>query len=84
MESTPQSSLPSRHGDILAEIGDGYMSENSSSPEMDRFRDGLRQVLSVSKADLNRMLAEEKAAKVGKVKPGPKPKTSAHVSDETD
>jgi len=57
------------------------MSENSTSPEMDRFRDGLRQVLSVSKADLKKMLDAEKAAKVGKVKPGPKPKisSSAHA-----
>jgi hypothetical protein len=53
---------------------------------MDRFRDGLRQVLSVSKTDLNRMLAEEKAANLGKVKPGPKPKTfpSAPVSNAQD
>jgi hypothetical protein len=47
--------------------------------EIDRFNAGLRQVLSVSKSDLNRMLAEEKSAKAGKAKPGPKPKSSASV-----
>jgi hypothetical protein len=54
-------------------------SPNPDSLEMNRFRDGLRQVLSVSKADLNRLLADDKAAKAGKLKPGPKPKSSASV-----
>jgi hypothetical protein len=56
------------------------------SPEMDRFNAALRQVLSVSKSDLNRMLTDEKTAKLGKVKPGPKPKSSAsaRVSGESD
>jgi hypothetical protein len=45
--------------------------------KMDRFRDGLRQVLSVSKTDLKKMLDEERESKRGKLKPGPKPKTSA-------
>lgn len=40
----------------------------------DRFNAALRQVLSVSKEELNRRLAEEKKLKAGKVKPGPKPK----------
>ncbi len=48
---------------------------------MDRFNEGLRRVLSVSKTDLKRILAEEKASKAGKVKPGPKPKSSASVHD---
>jgi hypothetical protein len=51
------------------------------SPEMDRFHEGLRKVLSVSKASLNQMLADEKKIKEGKLKPGPKPKTSPSVSD---
>jgi hypothetical protein len=52
------------------------MARNNTSVEMERFQDGLRKVLSVSKADLNKMLAEEKASKKGKLKPGPRPKTS--------
>ena len=60
------------------------MEKASKSAEMDRFREGLRQVLSVSKTDLNRLLAEEKASKEGKLKPGPKPKSSVsdHASHE--
>jgi hypothetical protein len=64
--------------EILAETRIG-VSENTESPEMHRFRDGLRQVLSVSKSDLKKMLADEKAAKAGKLKPGPKPKSSSSV-----
>ena len=56
------------------------------SPEYTNFENALRQVLTVSKADMNRMLAEEKIANAGKPKRGPKPKTSAsgHVSSERD
>jgi hypothetical protein len=53
------------------------MELTNNSPEMHRFQEGLRQVLSVSKTDLKRMLDAEKAAKADKAKPGPKPKTSA-------
>jgi hypothetical protein len=53
----------------------------SVSPEMDRFNTALRQVLSVSKTDLKRLLAEDNIAKAGKAKPGPKPKTSSSISD---
>ena len=56
----------------------------STNTGMDRFNDGLRQVLSVSKTDLNRMLAEEKASKEGSVKPGPKPKSSPSVPASTE
>jgi hypothetical protein len=45
--------------------------------EQKAFENGLRQVLSVSKTDLNRMLEEEKRAKARKPKRGPKPKSSA-------
>ena len=41
-------------------------SQNGANTAMGRFQDGLRQVLSVSKADLRRILAEEKAAKGNK------------------
>jgi len=57
------------------------------SPEYARFQNVLRGVLQVSKADLNRMLAEEKAANQGKPKRGPKPKRSSasvHVSSDRD
>ena len=42
-----------------------------------RFENALHRVLSVSKAELNTMLAQEQIAKVGKPKPGPKPKRSS-------
>ena len=45
--------------------------------EKQRFNDALRSVLQVSKNDLNQMLADEKRVNAGKLKPGPKPKTSA-------
>ncbi len=61
-------------------------SNPKQSPEYMNFENALRQVLTVSKADMNRMLAEEKIANAGKPKRGPKPKTSAsgHVSSERD
>jgi hypothetical protein len=37
----------------------------------------LRQALPVSKSDLNEMLAEEKKAREGKAKPGPKPRRAS-------
>ena len=52
--------------------------ESETAP-MDRFNAALRQILQVPKTELNRLLAEEKTAKAGKVKPGPKPKTSPSV-----
>lgn len=55
----------------------------------DKFQGALRQVLQVSKADMTRMLAEEKIANQDKPKRGPKPKPSQpsasdHASGETD
>lgn len=52
------------------------MSQPKTS-DMRRFEDALKSVLRVSKTDLQHMLAEEKRANAGKLKPGPKPKTSA-------
>jgi hypothetical protein len=43
-------------------------------PNAAMFEGALRQVLRVSKTDLNRMLAEEKKANEGKPKRGPKPR----------
>jgi hypothetical protein len=47
---------------------------SKTSPEFRRFDTAMRQILQVSKTDLNRMLAEEKIANAGKPKRGPKPK----------
>lgn len=51
------------------------------SPEMQRFNSALQQILQVPKTELKRLLAEDKVSKMGKTKPGPKPKTSPSVSD---
>jgi len=51
-------------------------SKPKHSPEYTRFDSAMKQILQVSKTDLNRMLAEEKAANAGKPKRGPKPKAS--------
>jgi hypothetical protein len=45
-----------------------------SLPNAALFQSALRKVLRASKSDLNQMLAEEKKAREGKPKPGPKPK----------
>lgn len=47
---------------------------------MQRFNDALRNVLRVSKSDLNEMLEEERRSKIGKLKPGPKPKRKISAS----
>jgi len=81
--STPTSSLLSRHKLILAKRSENCdvamreKAEKASTSQMDRFREGLRQVLSVPKSELKRLLEEEKASKAGKLKPGPKPKSSS-------
>jgi len=49
-----------------------------SLPNSATFESALRQVLRVSKSDLNQMLADEKKAKQGKPKRGPKPKHNSH------
>jgi hypothetical protein len=53
------------------------MSGFPKTKETRRFNDALRRVLSVSKKDLNQMLEDERRSKIGKLKPGPEPKTSA-------
>lgn len=63
---------------VILQAGKGLVTnmlhvENSvQSPEMDRFRDVLKGVLTVSKKELDRQLAKEKAAKADKPKRGPK------------
>jgi len=49
---------------------------------MERFHDALRDVLRVSKDDLNQRVADaEKIRRQTKGKPGPKPSLSGHASD---
>jgi hypothetical protein len=54
--------------------------KSEQSPEMERFRDALREVLQVSKSDLKLMLAKDKADKAGKPKRGPKRVTNSSKS----
>jgi hypothetical protein len=46
------------------------------TPEMTRFNDALRQVVQVSKPELNSLLKDEKAIEGVRQKRGPRPKTS--------
>jgi hypothetical protein len=57
-----------------------------SDQSQERFENALRQILQVSKTDLNRMMEEEKQANTGKPKRGPKPKVSIsdHASEKRD
>ena len=60
-------------------------SETTPEQKFTRFQSALRGVAHVSKSDMTQRLADEKQAKAGKLKPGPKPKTSASghaVSDK--
>jgi len=66
--------------------GSDSMSTKKTNPEMDRFNAALSQVLKVSKTDLNRLLAEDRASKADQLKPGRKSKSSvsalaSHGSD---
>lgn len=56
------------------------------SLEYMNFENAMRAALRVSKADVNRVLAEEKAERAKMPKRGPKSKTSAsgHASGEKD
>jgi hypothetical protein len=61
------------------------MGEKVKSPTMamSRFNDALRNVLQVSKSNLDEIRAQEKEANADKPKRGPKPKASGHaVSDK--
>lgn len=48
--------------------------KTKTTPDLARFEAALKQVLQVSKSDLNQMLADEQIANQGKPKRGPKPK----------
>jgi hypothetical protein len=54
------------------------MSEKS---ECEKFDAGVRRILSVSHDEVKRREEQWKRDRAGKVKPGPKPKTSARASD---
>jgi hypothetical protein len=58
--------------------------KHSDISAMDRFSDALRGVLSVSKSDLNRLIAEDKAAHPEPRKAGRKPKSSASAPASPD
>jgi hypothetical protein len=60
---------------VLVSYPDGVRPKQTE--EHRRFENALRQVLQVSKTDLNQMLADEKAGNAGKPKRGPKPKSLA-------
>jgi len=63
-----------------------YKLDTETTPEQkyERFQSALRSVAQVSKNDLSNMLADEKLANQGKLKRGPRPKSSVsdHVSDD--
>jgi hypothetical protein len=60
--------------------------KNTIPPEMSRFNEVLHRVMQVSKADLSRLLEDEKAIESAKQKPGRKPNSlssdpASHVGD---
>jgi hypothetical protein len=60
------------------------MKPRTDTPEMARFNDALRQVMQVSKGDLQRLLHNEKAVEATRQKRGPKPSFSARASRDKD
>jgi len=48
-----------------------------STPEMTRFNDALRQVMTVKKPELTALLHDQKAIEAVRQRKGPKPKTFA-------
>jgi hypothetical protein len=53
------------------------MKQSPNNPEMARFNDALRSVMSVTKPELTALLRDEKAIESVRQRKGPKPKTSA-------
>jgi hypothetical protein len=60
--------------------------DTTPSEKMNAFRDGLRQVLTVSKSELVKREKQYQDERATKPKRGPKPKpsASAHASDDED
>lgn len=50
---------------------------HSASPEMARFNSALKDAMSISKGDLNRLLEQDKVTPLAPQKRGRKPKASA-------
>jgi len=57
-------------------------SNSKPSAEYTNFENAMRVLVHVPKADVDRVLAEEKLANAGKPKRGPKPKASGHASGD--
>ena len=53
------------------------MKSTAPAPEMANFNAGLRQVMQVSKPQLNALLKDEKAIESVRQKRGPRPKTTS-------
>jgi hypothetical protein len=49
----------------------------SSTPEMARFNDALRSVMTVTKPELTALLHDDRAIEAVRQRKGPRPKTSA-------
>jgi hypothetical protein len=60
------------------------MKTTRETPDMARFNDALRQIMNVSKSELNRRLEADRRENEGRPKRGPKPKSSGHVSSDKD
>jgi hypothetical protein len=62
------------------------MKASSRTPEMARFNDALRSVMTVTKPELTALLHDEKAIESVRQRKGPKPKTSvsARASSQDD
>jgi hypothetical protein len=60
--------------------------KTTTNSEMRRFNSALRSVLKVSKSELQKMLASDKASRADRPKPGPRRKASSSVpaADESD
>jgi hypothetical protein len=56
----------------------------STTPEMARFNDALRQVMTVTKPELTALLHDDKALEAVRQPKGPRPKTSGRVSSQGD
>ena len=72
----------SSHGQEPTFIGCGkvvskmrFVENSKRPPEMVNFEDALRQIMQVSKEDLEKIQAEEEAEKADKPRRGPKPKS---------
>jgi hypothetical protein len=55
-----------------------------STPEMARFNDALRSVMTVTKPELTALLHDEKALEAVRQRKGPKPKTSVSARASRD